>query len=302
MPRLRRWIRRAAAGGVALTIALSLSAAMSPRSTSIAGAATATPAFYLDLGASVSVGVQPTPTDPKGHPTIHGYANDLVAMASANGVNLALTRLGCPGESVDTFINGGDRCYTGNDTQLSDALAFLRAHHDQTGLVTIDLGFNTIAPCFDGLTFDATCLSQKFATLQPQLSQVVASLKAAAGPNVTFIGVGHYDPFYASALSGASGQAFAAASVNVMRTLNDVLQSVYSSFNVPFARVAKAFSDHAKAVVPLANGVTVSGNVAAACTLTWMCAPAPFGPNIHPTDAGYQVIAKAIAALIPSSL
>jgi lysophospholipase L1-like esterase len=33
-----------------------------------------------------------------------------------------------------------------------------------------------------------------------------------------------------------------------------------------------------------------------------MCAPAPFGPNIHPTDAGYQVIAKAIAALIPSSL
>ncbi|HVA70069.1 MAG TPA: GDSL-type esterase/lipase family protein [Acidimicrobiales bacterium] len=302
MPHLRRWIRRTAVGGVTLAIALSLFAALTPFSTAMAGAATPTQPFYLDLGASVSVGVQPTPTDPKGHPTIHGYANDLVAMAAANGVSLALTRLGCPGESVDTFINGGDHCYTGNDTQLSDALAFLRAHHDQTGLVTIDLGFNTIAPCFDGHVFDATCLAQKFATLPPQLSQVVASLKAAAGPNVTFVGVGHYDPFYASALSGASGQAFAAASVGVMRALNDVLQSVYSSFNVPFAKVAEAFSDHTHALVPLAKGVTVTGNVGAACSLTWMCAPAPFGPNIHPTDAGYHVIARAIAALIPSSL
>lgn len=302
MPRLRPWTRRTAIGGVALANALLLSVAMTPWSTSMAGAATTTPAFYLDLGASVSVGVQPTPTAPRGHPTIHGYANDLVAMASTNGVSLALTQLGCPGESIDTFIHGGDRCYTGSDTQLSDALAFLRAHSNQTGLVTIDLGFNTINPCFDGLSFDATCLSQKFATIQPQLSQVVASLKAAAGPNVTFVGVGHYDPFYASALGGASGQLFAAASVDVMRTLNDVLQSVYSSSNVPFARVAEAFSDHAKAVVPRTNGVTATGNVAAACTLTWMCAPAPFGPNIHPTDAGYQVIAKAISALIPSSL
>ena len=302
MPPLHRWISRSAVGGAALAIALSLLVVMTPWSPSIAGAATGTRAFYLDLGASVSVGVQPTPTDPKGHPTIHGYANDLVAMASANGVSLALTELGCPGESVDTFINGGDRCYTGNDTQLSDALAFLRAHYNQTGLVTIDLGFNTITPCFDGLAFDATCLSQKFATLSPQLSQVVASLKAAAGPNVTFVGVGHYDPFYANALSGASGHAFAAASVDVMRTLNDVLQSVYSSSHVPFARVGEAFSDHVHAVVSLANGVTVSGNVGAACKLTWMCAPAPFGPNIHPTDAGYHVIAMAIASLIPSSL
>jgi lysophospholipase L1-like esterase len=289
-------------GGVALALALPLLAAITPWSTAMAGATTPTQAFYLDLGASVSVGVQPTPTDPKGHPTIHGYANDLVAMASANGVSLALTQLGCPGESVDTFINGGDRCYTGNNTQLSDAQAFLRAHHDQSGLVTIDLGFNTIAPCFDGLNFDATCLAQKFATLPQELSQVVASLKVAAGPNVTFVGVGHYDPFYANALSGASGQAFATASVSVMRTLNDVLQSVYSSFNIPFARVAEAFSDHTHAVVPPAKGVTMTGNVAAACTLTWMCAPAPFGPNIHPTDAGYQVIAEAIAALLPSSL
>jgi lysophospholipase L1-like esterase len=275
---------------------------MTPWSTSIAGAASATQAFYLDLGASVSVGVQPTLTDPKGRPTIHGYANDLVAMAAANGVTLALTQLGCPRESLRTFINGGDRCYTGYDTQLSDALAFLRAHYNQTGLVTIDLGFNTIQPCFDGHTFDATCLSQKFATLQQQLSQIVASLKAAAGPNVTFIGVGHYDPFYANALSGANGQAFAAASATVMHTFNDVLGSVYTTFTVPFAKVAEAFSDHGHAVVQMANGVSVSGNVAASCTLTWMCAPAPFGPNIHPTDAGYQVIANTIAALIPSSL
>lgn len=302
VPRLRRLFTRAAVGGFGLAVAFTLTAALNPWSTTNAGAATTTQAFYLDLGASVSVGVQPTPAVPRGQPTDHGYANDLVAMKAANGVTLKLTQLGCPRESLSTFINGGDRCYTGSDTQLSDALAFLRAHYNQTGLVTIDLGFNTLRPCLAGLSVDATCVSQNIATLQQQLTQIVTTLKVAAGPNVTFIGVGHYDPFYASALSGANDQTFAANSAPVMRTFNHALRRVYTSFAIPFANVAEAFSDHANAVIQLTNGVTVSGNASATCTLTWMCAPPPFGPNIHPTDAGYHVIASTIAALIPSSL
>ncbi|HUH80894.1 MAG TPA: hypothetical protein VLZ06_06165 [Solirubrobacteraceae bacterium] len=33
--------------------------------------------------------------------------------------------------------------------------------------------------------------------------------------------------------------------------------------------------------------------VAEVCRLTWMCAPAPVGPNIHANPTGYHVIAQA---------
>jgi hypothetical protein len=43
---------------------------------------------------------------------------------------------------------------------------------------------------------------------------------------------------------------------------------------------------------------TVPLNVARICTWTWMCAPAPVGPNIHANAAGYRVIAAAFERAI----
>ena len=43
---------------------------------------------------------------------------------------------------------------------------------------------------------------------------------------------------------------------------------------------------------------TVPLNVARICEWTWMCAPAPVGPNIHANAAGYQVIADAFEQAI----
>jgi hypothetical protein len=34
------------------------------------------------------------------------------------------------------------------------------------------------------------------------------------------------------------------------------------------------------------------------CQWTWMCAPAPLGPDIHPNQAGYGVIAHTIAGVL----
>jgi hypothetical protein len=42
--------------------------------------------LYLDIGASVSVGFQPTPRDPTGQPTNRGYSNRLVTIEAARGV------------------------------------------------------------------------------------------------------------------------------------------------------------------------------------------------------------------------
>jgi lysophospholipase L1-like esterase len=36
-------------------------------------------------------------------------------------------------------------------------------------------------------------------------------------------------------------------------------------------------------------------NVGLICEWTWICAPAPLGPNNHPNADGYRVIARAFA-------
>ena len=40
-------------------------------------------------------------------------------------------------------------------------------------------------------------------------------------------------------------------------------------------------------------------NVAAECDYTWMCTPPPWGPDDHPNNAGYAVIATEIEEKLP---
>jgi lysophospholipase L1-like esterase len=266
-----------------------------------AGAATPTTAFYLDLGASQSVGVQPV-TSHHGQPTNRGYANYLVALEAAKGVTLQLTQLGCPGESTTTMMVGKDRCYRSLDSQLSDAVAFLRAHQGQTGLVTVELGFNNVARCLGSPALAGACVVRQIGNVSQQLPRILNALKAAAGPNVTIVGLGHADPFLANALGGPAGTASAAQSLKAMQQLNSALANIYATNSIPMVNVAAAFKMTVTSQTVLAGVGTVPLNVAQACLLTWMCQPAPLGPNLHPNDAGYQVIASAIAAVLPAAL
>ena len=290
--------RRTSLAGAALSVVLALATFGVIGTASGAGAATTSPIFYLDLGASVSVGVQPTPADPRGQPTNRGYANRLVALEAARGVALDLTKLGCPGESTTKMTTGNDGCYHAHDNQLADAITFLRTHHDQTGLVTIDLGFNDIAPCLRGATVDFTCVNQNLALLSSQLPAILTSLKAAAGANVTFIGLNHYNPYTAFALSGVNGAQFSRDSVKVMQELNFVLQTVYANYAIPTANVVRSFSHDATQGSRLGFR-TLPINVQESCNLTWMCRTGRYGWNLHPNNAGYEAITDAIAALLP---
>src|SRR5674476_883158 len=126
---------------IAVIVALVLSNERGSATTTTGGSTARTSkmtVLYLDVGASVSVGVQPTPRDPKGQPTNRGYSNRLVTIEAAKGITLKLTELGCPGESIATMLHGPDPCYVTPDTQLSDSIAFLRAHHNAVTLVTVD--------------------------------------------------------------------------------------------------------------------------------------------------------------------
>ncbi len=263
-------------------------------------AGAATTIFYLDVGASVSVGVQPSVRSPHGQRTRAGYANDLVALEASKGVTLRLHEVGCPGESTTTMISGHDHCYHGTATQLNAAVAYLSAHRDETGLVTIDLGFNDVMPCLRNELFDPACLTRHLSRVASQLEQIIALLRAAAGPHVTFVGLGHYNPFLADWLHGSRGQAFATASVGAMSQLNQTLRDVYGSFSIPMADVAAAFQPATNQPVDLAPFGPVPADVAHTCAMTWMCQPSPYGPNIHPTDLGYHAIASAIDAVLPA--
>lgn len=258
--------------------------------------------YYLDVGASVSVGVQPTPLKPKGQPTNEGYANRLVTLAAAKGVHLALTQIGCPGESTLTLINGRNPCYKSVDTQLSDAVAYLRAHHNRDVLITIDMGFNNIVKCLANAHVNASCVALQMGQLKQQLPVILSRLTKAEGPNVTLAGLNHYNPHLANALNGNRGATFARSSTLVMTQLNDVLSKMYHSFKIPVADVAKDFATTDQTpVATKAHGV-IPTNVARVCALTWMCAPKPYGPNIHPNDSGYKVIARSIMKVLPVSI
>lgn len=257
--------------------------------------------LYLDIGASVSVGVQPTPRDPTGQPTNRGYSNRLVTLEAARGITLKLTELGCPGESIAMMIHGPDPCYVAPDTQLSDAVTFLHNHHNAPTLVSVDLGFNTLNACFHHLDIDPTCVTPQLALLRRQLTFVMRTLTRAAGPHVFFVGLGHYNPYLTKSVKEGAAEVFAGNSVPALRKLNQTLAQVYKSFKAPMADVVEVFHEEDMTKVRISKKEVTTRNVQYECKYTWMCAPKPFGPNLHPTDAGYLAIAQAIRLVLPSN-
>ena len=292
---------RSVATVVVLALVFALCAVVNVSRAPLAGASSlpTTTAFYLDIGGSASIGVQPDATGVHNQRTDHGYSNDLVSIEGLKGVTLQLTEIGCSGETTTTMLVGGDKCYDSPDSQLAEAIAFLSAHHDQTGLVTIDLGFNDLEGCLRTLTIDSTCVAAKLGLLQQQLPEILTELRAAAGPNTTFVGVGHYNPYLADDAKGLRGRLFADRSASMIRSLNKTLGDIYSDDAMPMADVAKLFSLNAQGSVNMPGVGRVSGMVARTCELTWMCPRNGMRANIHPDDAGYLVIAEAIDAVVP---
>ncbi len=292
--------RRISATVATLLLVSAIPLALNGVRSSTADAVSLRHAFYLDLGASQSLGFQPIGNSRHGFPSDRAYANDLVALEAARGVALTLTELGCRGESVATMISGGDLCCHAPDSQLARALAFLRAHHREDGLVSVDLGYNDVGACIGATSGAPVCAADRVAQVRQQLTVVLHALKSAAGPGVTIIGLNHADPFLARALKGGAGVARARASLHTMDLLNQTLASVYAGAGVTLADVAGAFESARTTPTVLARFGPVARNVARACTLTWMCRPAPLAENMHPNDAGYQLMAATMAAALPA--
>jgi lysophospholipase L1-like esterase len=249
--------------------------------------------FYLSLGTSLSVGIQPNRAG-QNRPTKEGYPDQLYAALSETRPKLRHVKLGCSGETTVTMIFGGI-CDYKEGSQLAEAVRFLHDHQGSVALVTIDMGANDIEPCarLSGAAQEL-CVITGLGNISVNLQTILGALRAAAGPGVPVVGMNYYNPFLASWFQDP---ALARASNVLLSTLNVVLEVIYLAFGVPVADVAGAFLSTDFSPVPEADGIPT--NVQIICQLTWMCAPPPVGPNIHANADGYGVIAEVFFPLVP---
>ena len=254
------------------------------------------PNYYLALGDSLSIGIQPSL---KGDvPTDQGYPDDLHALLRLREPGLSLVKLGCSGETSATMITGGI-CSYAEGNQLATAVSFLETH--PVSLLTIDIGANDVDQCFHlaTLTIDEVCVATGITNIANNLPYILSQLQAAS-PHTLIVAMNYYDPFLAAwkLLPPPEGQNIANESLLLTEGpsgLNGVLESVYGAFHVPVADVASAFRIADFAPVPIIN---LPVNVFITLTFTWMAAPAPLGPDVHPNAAGYAAIAGAFAEKI----
>ena len=285
---------------VRIVILAAAVAAMGMASAGPAVAASADPpgspaaaSYYLSLGDSLAQGVQPNAagTDVE---TNRGYPNQLYAALRPGDPGLQLVKLGCPGETTGTMINGGICSYP-QGSQVAAAVHFLQDHPGQVSLITIDIGANDLNSCvvLTSLSALEDCVEATLPTVVANLTEIMTDLRAADGSNVRIIGMTYYVPELAEWLSGPPyGQAFAEASEELAVTFNGLLSNVYQEFG---ARIADVFSAFQSAdftdQVTLPDIGTVPRNVALICEWTWECAPPPRGPDEHANTIGYGIIA-----------
>ena len=78
------------------------------------GAGSSSVGFYLVIGASAARGFEPVgtmgPRGPNEAATNNGYANDVDKLVAEKGTPLTLVNIACPGETIQTFVRGGDAC------------------------------------------------------------------------------------------------------------------------------------------------------------------------------------------------
>jgi lysophospholipase L1-like esterase len=264
----------------------------------VAVAATATPAaraddanavhYYVSLGDSFSVGVQPI-GEPPLFETDQGYADQLYDLLRVSDVKLRLVKLGCGGESTRSMRVGSVDPREGfscgppdfylhrypHRTQLAEATAFLHAHRHHVSLVTIDIGGNDV--------IGGGGVQQ----IQANLPIILAELRTAAGPGVPIVGMSYYNPFL---VEWFADPASLEGHIEGIVAFNDVLEGDYAAAGDPVADVEGAFSTTDTTVEP--DGVPL--DVDRICRWTWMCV---FG-DLHPNATGYGVIAHAFAAAL----
>jgi lysophospholipase L1-like esterase len=249
--------------------------------------------YQVSVGDSLASSVQPIGDPGDLYRTTDGYVEQLLARAQVRWPKLSLEKLGCPGETTTTMIHGGICTYS-HGSQLDEAVSFVRAHRSLVAFITIDIGANDF-PCQA-----AECIPAGVAAIQSNLPSILSALREAAGPDIPIIGMTIYNPFLANWLTGPDGQAIAQASATqLMGPVNGLLRALFLGSGASVADVEGAFASNDFAtLVDLPGFGPAPLNVARICLWTWVCAPAPYGPDNHANHDGYAAIAGAYAEVL----
>jgi len=241
--------------------------------------------YYLALGDSVAFGFQFVKFNAN-FPSVPastfstGYVDDFSGMLREIRPGIATLNYGCRGETSATFIHGG--CfYTAagfplhdpyDGSQLSAALAFLRAHRGQVSPITINIGVNDRNDLSTLCGDDVSCYFASgpaiLDTLATNVHYILSQLRAAA-PAAEIITFTNYDVAFLSD----------ARFLQLTQAFNSAIISTAASSSVRVADVFGPFND--------------GPQPATICALTFVCTPLQDG---HPTDAGYEMIARQIWA------
>lgn len=264
--------------------------------------------YYVSLGDSLSAGVQP---DASGQslPTDEGFTDQLYALLLPNRPDLVVHKLGCPGDTSTSMINGGICGYDGGDlvsdtgdsgSQLGAATAFLAEHPGHVPLITIDIGANDVLTCLGAGTPDQinACAARELPIVKQSLTLIMARLRAA-DPRATIVGMTYDQPALSAWLGGPAGQRFATQSLTLAASFRHVLIGVFRAARAKIADVYAAFKTTdmtGQITLPIIGAVPE--DVGLVCEWTWACTRPPQGPNIHPNTTGYGVIARTFLAAL----
>ncbi|MFE6303797.1 GDSL-type esterase/lipase family protein [Nocardiopsis sp. NPDC057823] len=166
--------------------------------------------YYLSLGDSLTVGVQPSEGGPAETPD--GYTDILYRTLYDADSTLRHERSGCGGEDTTTFIEGGiahcEEQYGGRP-QIEAAEEFLSEHAGRVDLVTVTIGGNNFTRCVRGIdevgggggpVVDTECIDDGLERIETEAPVIASRLRAAAGPDTQIIGMTYYNPFLAAML------------------------------------------------------------------------------------------------------
>jgi lysophospholipase L1-like esterase len=249
--------------------------------------------YYLSLGDSLATGVQPIGPPDRQFRTHEGYADQLATIALRRLPDLRAVKLGYPGESTGTMIEGGLTEYP-HGSQLDEAVSFLLDHRGSVAFVTLDIGFNDLE------SYSLEALPAAMARIGRNLPHILAELREAAGPETPIVGMTIYDAYLPKWLEGPNGREMATRSVwEAVVPLNSHFREIYRAAGLATADVEGAFSTtDFETEVELTGVGKVPINVARVCEWTWAAAAPPLGPDFHANAGGYRTIAEAFARVL----
>jgi lysophospholipase L1-like esterase len=243
--------------------------------------------YYLALGDSLAFGFQrgkfqqeiaSSSYDPASFNT--GYVDDFAAMLRGIRPHSQVVNFSCAGETTATLIGGNcpfhnasrplalHNDYPITSTQLAAAVDFLSSHRGRVGPITIDIGGNDVQNLFL-----ATC-NKDIACTQARLPGVLAQVRTNLDEILDTL----------NDASSSSEIILLTADNPFVVVVGEPSSQVVQALNATLTGVAHAHG------VRVADGYTALSTPAEICALTFMCTQG----DIHPTDAGYAVLADAV--------